>query len=73
MQILDIRYQIKGLNLGGKMSIVHKCQTLIKGIFNNIEVNCICGIVSQVIFHRVGAKLTHLADCQLVTTSNVGF
>ena len=34
---------------------------MIKGIFNNMEVNCICEIVPQTIFHRGGAKLTHLA------------
>ena len=28
-----------------RWSIVHKCQTLIKCIFNNIEVNCIGEIV----------------------------
>ena len=56
-----------------RWSIVHKCQTLIKGIFNNLGVNCICGIVPQAIFHRGGAKLTHLADWWPVTTSNAGF
>ena len=40
-----------------RWSIVHECQTLIKGIFNNIEVNCICEIVPLTIFHRGGAKL----------------
>ena len=45
-----------------RWSIVHKCQTLIKGILNNIEVNCICEIVPQTIFRRGGAKLNHLAD-----------
>ena len=54
-----------------RWSIVHKFQTLIKSIFNNIEVNCICEIVPQTIFHRGGAKLAHLADW-LVTTSNAG-
>ena len=45
-----------------RWSIVHKCQTLTKGIFNNINVNCISEIVPQTIVERGGAKWTHLAD-----------
>ena len=43
-----------------RWSIVHECQTLIKCIFNNIEVNCIGEIVPQTIFLRGGVRLTHL-------------
>ena len=43
-----------------RWSIVHKCQTLIKCIFNNIEVNCIGEIVPLTIFLRGGVRLTHL-------------
>ena len=56
-----------------RWSIVHKCQILIKHIFNNIEVNCIWEIVPQTIFHRGGAKLTHLADWLPLQTQDSEF
>ena len=43
-----------------RWSIVHKCQTLIKCIFNNIEVKCIGENVPLTIFLRGGVRLTHL-------------
>ena len=60
----DIKF--KDLSWMVRWYIVHKCQTLTKGIFNNIEVNCICEIVPQTIFHRGGAKWTHLANWWVV-------